>query len=146
MSTIILIMCKAIDASLLEDQELWGQLAYGIFDEMASRGNAVARIRKGELQKLASALEGLPPPKEEAEPSQSDFAPDYRHAAILDTQSRGQNLAATSNMGFQPIDSAFWPDETTAEQLMMIANSLDMEGFDWMTTSLGDSSAQSQIL
>lgn len=144
MSTIILIMCRAIDASLLEDHDLLSQLAYGIFDEMASRGNAIARLRKGELLKLASALESLPPPKEEAERPQPDFASDYRHTAVMDTPSRG--LAVTSNMGYQPIDNAYWPDETSAEQLMMIANSLDMEGFDWMTTSLGDSSSQSQIL
>jgi proline utilization trans-activator len=146
MSTIILIMCRAIDVSLLEDQDSWSQLAYGIFDEMASRGNAIARLRKGELQKLVSALEGLPPPKEEAERLQQDFTSDYRHATTMEIQQKGSHLALGSNIGFQPIEDAYWPDETTAEQLMMIANSLDMEGFDWMTTSLGDSSAQSQIL
>ncbi|RMZ77412.1 hypothetical protein DV738_g4369, partial [Chaetothyriales sp. CBS 135597] len=62
-STIILIMSTAIDPSLLEGHEAWSKVAYSIFDEMASRGNAIAQLRERELKKLASVLQHLPPPK-----------------------------------------------------------------------------------
>ena len=145
MSTIILIMCGAIDASLLENHEPWSQVAYSIFDEMASRGNTIAKLRKGELQKLANALESLPPPKS-PEQLQTEAYQKTGPVSAINLQSRVTLSAVVSNENFQPFDTGYWPDETTAEQLMLIADSLDMDGFDWMTTSLGDSSAHSQVL
>lgn len=132
-------MSTAIDPSLLEGHEPWSEKAYSILDEMASRGNMIAVFRKRELQKLASVLSHLPPPKTanqvQVEQIQSNNAVPFN-----------ENQMGASGMDYQPFDGTFWPDELTAEQLMLVADSLDLDGLDWMTASLEDSSARSQIL
>ena len=139
-------MSSAIDASLLEGHEPWSEAAYSILDEMASRGNMIAVFRKRELQKLASVLTHLPPPtsrtRQQPEPdlqgsNRVTFNPNKMHAP---------KQMGLSNMDYGLFDNTLWPDDLNAEQLMLLADSLDLDGVDWMTASLDDSSAQSQVL
>ena len=132
-------MSSAIDGSLLEGHEPWSERAYSILDEMASRGNMIAVYRKRELQKLASVLSHLPPPKV-ANQAQAEHIQSTANAVPFNVNQMGM-----PGMDYQ-FDSAFWPDELNAEQLMLVADQLDLDGLDWMTASLEDSSAQSQIL
>ena len=146
-------MSKAIDASLLEGHGPWSEAAYDILDEMASRGNMIALFRKRELQRLASVLSQLPPTIMTGQPGaghaqRGRLDPPtmdsgyFSHGNLLNTA----NQMGTATMDYQPFDNNFWQDEMGAEQLMLIADSLELDGLDWMTASLEDSSAQSQIL
>ncbi|RMD41182.1 hypothetical protein DV735_g3961, partial [Chaetothyriales sp. CBS 134920] len=142
-STIILIMSTAIDPSLLEGHEAWSKVAYSIFDEMASRGNAIAQLRKTELKKLSSVLDHLPPPKttDAIQTESGQYAGNV--VGAVDTQA---SAISTSNLSYQPFDNGLWPSDPTGEQLMIIADSLNLDGLDWMTTttlSMGDGSTQS---
>jgi proline utilization trans-activator len=146
-------MSTAIDASLLEGHGPWSEVAYSILDEMASRGNMIAVFRKRELQKLASVLSHLPPPKPGSQPEAERDHYGRENAQNASTgippnwnPLNASNQMGTTNLDYQPFDGTLWPDELTAEQLMVIADSIGLDGLDWMTTSLGDSSAQSQIL
>ena len=137
-------MSTAIDATLLEGHEPWSEVAYGILDEMASRGNMIALYRKNELQKLAEVLARLPPPKPAAATEQ--VQDDLNGFPASGHHLHPPKQMGTSNLDYPAFDSTFWPDELTAEQLVLVADGLDLDGLDWMTASLEDSSAQSQIL
>jgi len=136
----ILTMCTAIDASLLEGHASWSEVAYSILDEMISCGNTIALLRKKELQKLASILSTLPPP---GTPSQlQPYSNPWAHGGPLTSSNREAMAGGVDSM----LDTSQWQDELSAAQLMLIADSLDLDGLDWMTTSLEDSSARSQII
>ncbi|KAJ9654869.1 hypothetical protein H2198_006142 [Neophaeococcomyces mojaviensis] len=146
----ILIMCTAIDPSLTEDRGSWSDIAHAVLDEMISRGNMVARFRKVELQKLASILAELPPMPPllmphlilEHEPDPIDnrrVTFDSRDGQIANPGLRDDDVTGMNN---DVLESAFLQDDLNEEQLMLIADTLDLDGLDWMTTSLGDSSTQ----
>lgn len=62
----------------------------------------------------------------------------------LDQMSIQQN--AKENLNDLLLHRTDWQEELSAEQLMLVADTLDLDGLDWMTTSLGDSSVHDQIL
>lgn len=137
-------MCSAIDSSLLEGHEPWFEVAYSILDEMASHGNMIAAFRKRELQKLASVLSHLPPPHTV---SQSQTQPGLEHMQLGGNGQNAPRLPSAANIDYALFDGSVWPDDLmNAEQLMTLADSLDLDGVDWMTASLEDSSSRSQIL
>ncbi len=139
-------MSTAIDASLLEGHEPWSEAAYSILDEMASRGNMIAVFRKRELQKLASVLAHLPPPTPRTQQQPEQDLHSSNGVPFITNQMHAPKQTGMSNMDYGLFDTTLWPDDLNAEQLMLLADSLDLDGVDWMTASLEDSSAQSQIL
>lgn len=142
-------MSHAIDPLLLEDHGQWSDTAYTILDDMASQGNMIAVFRKRELQQLANVLHMLPPVSVgETEIDHGQYDGDTLLASTNET-SDYVNPAPHRNTGEGELDDrvfddAFGQDDLTAEQLMLIADSLDLDGLDWMTTSLADSSVHSQ--
>jgi proline utilization trans-activator len=138
-SAMILIMSTAIDTTLLEDHEPWSDVAHSILDEMISRGNMVAAFRKKELQKLADLLAQLAPIQTTSRTSEHNRPHDLQGEAVLN--------ANDPNESSNPTDGAFndgaWPEDLTAEQLTMLADSLNLDGMDWVTLSPEELSARS---
>ena len=134
-AAMILIMGKVIDTRLLEDETFWTEAAYTILDEMISCGNMVAVMRKQELKHLTEVLSHTRPPFHASVQRSGDCD---RTPMPSDTQARN-NLSVPDRNGHFTGDT-FWNDEMTADQLLGIADALDLDGFDWMTASLDGAS------
>ncbi|KAF5024685.1 hypothetical protein F66182_3255 [Fusarium sp. NRRL 66182] len=121
-ATIALLMASAIDSSLLPDHTPWSQRAYAIFDEMSSRGNLVASMVASELKQLEELLKGFLA----NESMSSVTADDFDDSAASVTGYMGPfnfESAEEFNLGLNY--------ELSAEQLMDIADSLDINSLTW---------------
>ncbi|KAL3595243.1 hypothetical protein FPOAC2_09566 [Fusarium poae] len=133
-ATIALLMAAAIDSSLLPDHTPWTQRAYALFDEMYSRGNPVANMVASELQQLEGLLQ--------------EFLVNNESRTLVETQSHdtpGEGLAnnidttaATISGYADPFNLDSGDDfglglsyELSAEQLLNVANSLDIDSLTW---------------
>lgn len=125
-------MVAAIDPSLLMDHSPWSQRAYTILDDMSSRGSRSAKLVRQELNQLDDELSqlltkdnipmevatgALPAP--EAGPSGTESVDSVPAAAA------GGYLASdiTESIGQHY--------ELSPDQLMELANSLDLNSFTW---------------
>ncbi|EYB28885.1 hypothetical protein FG05_10891 [Fusarium graminearum] len=133
-ATIALLMAAAIDSSLLPDHSPWTQRAYAIFDEMGSRGNPVANMVASELQQLEGLLQ--------------EFLVHSDSRTLVAAQSHGtpreglaDDIDATTATiaGYNdPFNLDSGDDfglglsyELSAEQLLNVANSLDIDSLTW---------------
>lgn len=132
-AAMVLVMARTIDVQLLEDHTLWTHMAYSILDDMAARGNLIASVRKRELRHLTEVLSHAETP-----------APSLNHQNFDESEFEGNRsqhpMDFETNMIHQPFDDPFWQDEMTADQLREIADSLDLDGLDWITTSVDGAS------
>ena len=137
-------MAPAIDSTLLEQQDHWPQTTYSILDEMVSRGNLVAGFLKSELQQLRIILEKLPSPPHNrlaaAEPPHYDSGrASTPHRSKVRTEN---NLAVPQAIDNQPLSKNMligdftWTDGLTTEQLLTVADSIDLNGLEWMPSTL----------
>ncbi|XEV06902.1 hypothetical protein FSHL1_012189 [Fusarium sambucinum] len=133
-ATIALLMAAAIDSSLLPDHTPWTQRAYALFDEMCSRGNPVATMVASELQQLEGLLQEFLVNNESRTlvVTQSHDTPREGLADDIDT------TAATISGYADPFNLDSGDDfglglsyELSAEQLLNIANSLDIDSLTW---------------
>lgn len=130
-STLVLLMASVIDNSLLAGDFQWLQRSHSILSEMQSRGNLISGFIQAQLQNLERTLTGamlpsynevtnLPP---DHEPSNSD------QTKLLDPFDDSPLM----NAG---VGDADWQFSMTTTQMMEIAESLDVEGFDWSVDSM----------
>ncbi len=116
-SSVVLLLAPAIDSSLLESRRPWLHKSYMILDDMISRGNLIAQLRKSELEQLSNLLYQLTPDRILPEDQRklhpvelsSPLAPAYR---VPDLPSLNDGL-------------------TTAE-IMAVAESIDTGDVDWV--------------
>ena len=107
----------------------------------------IAAFRKKELQKLADLLSHLPPLiSTRANVQAAAETAQIAGRGICEQDLNTFNQMGSLDMDLQPFDTSVWPEDVTAEQLMFLADSLNVDGMEWMTASLEDSSVQSQIL
>lgn len=134
-STIVLLMAAAIDSSLLHRHSSWSQRAYNILEEMSSRGNPIAEKVQLELKMLDDQLahlstdtitKPLSPGDGDRSPFQLDLEAIGVSAAVLDEYTAP--LSSESMPGF---NMNYGLD---AEQLMQLANSLDLDSLTWPFT------------
>ncbi|KAL2687759.1 hypothetical protein Neosp_005325 [[Neocosmospora] mangrovei] len=134
-ATIVLLMAAAIDSSLLQDHTPWSQRAYAIFDEMSRRGNLVAEMFAAELKQLESLLSKFLVKDHEPRlvPStNSHNTPRQDHADGIDASTvtiseypEPFSLETTEDFG---LGLSY---ELSAEQLMNVADSLDIDSLTW---------------
>ncbi|KAJ4269545.1 hypothetical protein NW762_001209 [Fusarium torreyae] len=132
-ATIAIIMAAAIDSSLLQDPTPWTQRAFAIFDEMSSRGNLVAGMVASELKQLEGLLKGffvneLRPPvatQDHSTPRAGTASDTNAPAATIAGYAEPFNLGTADDFGLG------LNYELSAEQLMNIANSLDIDSLTW---------------
>jgi hypothetical protein len=127
-------MAAAIDSSLLSDHTPWTQRAYAIFDEMSTRGNPVANMVASELQQLEGLLREFLVHNESRSfvATQGNNTPREAPADDIDT-------AAATISGYNETFNLDSGDEfglglnyeLSAEQLLNVANSLDIDSLAW---------------
>lgn len=138
-------MATASDSSLLDDPSPWTQMAYVVLDEMVHRGNLIASYLHSELQQVELILSHLPPTVRT--PSTQNAVRREHHRQV--------STSSTLNPGISPdvyshpppeslsVQSFDWHEGFTTENLMTFADSLDLDGLDWLyasTTFTGENS------
>lgn len=134
----VLFLAPVIDTSLLDSYIPWADIAYSVLDEMVFYGNLAAGARKSDLQQLESILNQIP------------FS--FSRRAINSTPHTTEPLSTDPNKDLPGDDSAqsgiqpggshileinefseenLWENGFTADQLLMVANTLDLDGVDW---------------
>ncbi|KAF4458581.1 positive activator of transcription [Fusarium albosuccineum] len=134
-STIVLLMAAGIDSSLLQDHTPWSQRAYAIFDEMNSRGNLVAGMVASELKQLDGLLSKYL--IKDGEPRQMPSTHGRNTPRDLHTDDIDASSEAVAGYP-PPFDLDSTEDfglglnyELSAEQLMNVADSLDIDSLQW---------------
>ncbi|KAI6756278.1 hypothetical protein HG530_012014 [Fusarium avenaceum] len=133
-ATIVLLMASAIDSSLLPDHTPWTQRAYAILDEMGSRGNLVAPMVASELKQLEGLLRGFLVNNEARSliATQENSTP--REALVEDMEPVTEPITGYAEpFNFESEDEfgLGLNYELSAEQLLNIANSLDIDSLTW---------------
>ncbi|KAF4445876.1 hypothetical protein F53441_10402 [Fusarium austroafricanum] len=132
-ATIALLMAAAIDSSLLPDHTPWTQRAYAIFDEMTSRGNLVANMVASELKQLEGLLKDFL-----VNDSRPLITTQGANTPRQDTLHEIDTTTASITEYNEPFGLESEDDfglglnyELSAEQLLNIANSLDIDSLTW---------------
>ncbi|KAF4435785.1 Proline utilization trans-activator [Fusarium acutatum] len=133
-ATIALLMAAAIDSSLLPDHTPWTQRAYGLFDEMNSRGNLVANMVAAELKQLEDLLKGFLT-SNDSRPVVATHGPSTpRQGFMNDIDNSTGSVTDYAEPFSLESDDDFGLGlnyELSAEQLLNIANSLDIDSLTW---------------
>ncbi|CAG8125163.1 unnamed protein product [Penicillium salamii] len=139
-STISLLVAAAIDSSLLQDHSPWSQRAHKIFDQMVQRGNHAAKLVQSELKQLDGELaqlamkEGVETVLTREPYSQSTGLGQFVEAVPLVTGSEQSPLDVELDEGFGQ------HYELSPNQMMDLANSLDLNSLSWPLSSIHDMS------
>ena len=126
--SMVLLLAPLLDPDLLSNSTPWLDLLYSVLDEMIAQGQVQATKRKAELQRLQQVFDHLPLPLTETPevPAQLPLDP------MMTTQMPIITGDGPDDYGFA--DDAIWRTDFTAEHLMAVAENLDLDGFEWMTT------------
>ena len=139
-STIPLLMAATIDSSLLQDHSPWSQRAYTILDDMSLRGNLSARLIRSELKQLDDELAQVL--------TKDNMAMALSTNTLCRPGRSSENVlgifpSAISGLhspSLEPgvAESFGQPYELSSEQLMELANSLDLNSLTWPMPSMDD--------
>jgi proline utilization trans-activator len=137
----VLILTRFVDESLLDNQAMWLEKAYGFLETMVASGNRIAAFRVIELRKLDDMFADYQ--VNQHQPSTSSTMQEssqQRHAGLSFPE--GYHSIA----GLMPQDESMPPpytglsdegsgfgDDLTAEQILAVAESMDIEGTDWLS-------------
>ena len=140
----VLILTRFVDTSLMDNQSAWLDKAYGFLETMVSSGNRIAAFRVIELRKLEEMLGDYL--LNQHRPSTASTM----HDSGIGTQQTSIGLSFPegyhSTAGLMPSDDSIPPpytglsdegsgfgDDLTAEQILAVAESMDIEGTDWLS-------------
>lgn len=135
---VVLLVTKMVDPSLLHKDSDWLPKIRIILEEMVSRGNLVAELRKTELQQLEETLTRLhsPPP--------STLPPPHPHESVVQNFDEPTMAAETPRdvvsshsqlQQFEPLQDWNSDEGFTGDGLIAFADSLDMTTPDWLSAA-----------
>jgi proline utilization trans-activator len=147
-STMVLILTRFVDFSLMDNQIAYLDKAYGFLETMIASGNRIAAFRNIELRKLDDMLAEYSADRQQlptASQSMSGPGPSMQRptwfpegycstAALLS----GDDAMPPPYTGISDEGSGFG-DDLTAEQILAVAESMDIEGTDWLSFTTLDS-------
>jgi proline utilization trans-activator len=144
-STLILLVGRFIDNSLMTNSAHSVEKAFSFFDIMVLSGNRIAKFRIRELRKLEEMLSEYSTIRLQAESATTvtrQYNPVYQQSeAALPFTSNGYGTSgyiphtdpvSTALTGLGDEGSGFGED-LTAEQILGFAESVDIESSDWMS-------------
>ncbi|UPX16174.1 uncharacterized protein EKO05_0006590 [Ascochyta rabiei] len=150
-STMVLIVTRFVDPSLLDDRTLWLDTAFSLMETMIAGGNRIADYRMHELRRLEemlveyAAMQERPPTMEafnQQQLAQLNTNMNQTGSGIRDESSSAKQMFASPDGG--PLYSGFsdegsgFGDDLTAEQILAVAESMDIEGTDWLSFGVLD--------
>ncbi|KAF2446560.1 Zn(II)2Cys6 transcription factor [Karstenula rhodostoma CBS 690.94] len=153
-STMVLVLIRFVDDTLSEDSSAWLNKAFAFLDTMVSNGNKIAEFRCAELRKLEMMLseysanrtpQQYPPLQPFAplprQPQQQPIIgqhqpPPEGYPMPRDMQSP-RTMMSPEAMGMYTAfsdESSGFGDDLTAEQILAVAESMDLGTTDWFNT------------
>ncbi|KAJ4988791.1 C6 transcription factor [Stagonosporopsis vannaccii] len=150
-STMVLIVTRFVDTSLMDDRTLWLEKAFGLMETMIAGGNRIADYRMRELRRLDemlaeyAAIQERPPLMDalnQQELTQLNTNIIQTAAGLPDNPSSAKPIFASPDGG--PLYSGFsdegsgFGDDLTAEQILAVAESMDIGGTDWLSFGVFD--------
>lgn len=131
------LLAPFVDPELLTTPQPWLDMVYGILDELTLQGHLQASARKGEMQQLQQIFRQSPNIVVQIS---SDL--EYQGSGGNAEQQRNSGFGnpdedatlGTPNFPYNLFDDAIWPTTFTADQLMTVADGLDLDGIEEVTT------------
>ena len=147
---VVFLVTNMVDPSLLRRNESWLQKTHSILDEMVSRGNLVAGLRKAELQQLDETLTRLHTTttsstalvtttsthdanvlqQQQQQPFEGDGPP-----AAGGAESVQDVGSCQSQMQFEPLQDWNSEEGLSGDQLIAVADWLDFSHLDWLSAA-----------
>ncbi|PLB47658.1 hypothetical protein P170DRAFT_409875 [Aspergillus steynii IBT 23096] len=142
-STVPLLMAAAIDPSILPDHSPWTHRAYAILEDMSSRGNISARLIRSELRQLEGELAELlsgqnvnPATTLHTPSSICGLAQGGDPVGMMPAAPVGVEAQHTLELGLAEGFGQHY--ELSPDQLMELANSLDVDSLTWPLPGMDD--------
>ena len=134
----MLLVTNIVDPSLLRKNESWLQKTHSILDEMVSRGNLVAGLRKAELQQLDETLTRLHTTSTTLVTTTHETVLQRFEGDVTGAESVQDIGSSHSQMQFEPLQDWNSEEGLSGDQLIAVADSLDFSHLDWLSaTPLG---------
>lgn len=131
------LLAPFVDRELLATPQPWLDMVHGILDELIRQGHLQAAARKAEMLQLQEILYPTPTPLGPNSSILDDRGPggiaEPQNGSTVENPSQDTGLGA-SHFGYEFLDDAIWRTTFTADQLMTVADGLDLDGIEWMTT------------
>lgn len=129
------LLAPFVDRELLATPQPWLDMVYEILDELILQGHLQAAVRKQEMEQLQQIFRQSP--TFAAAQNTTGF-----HGASAEQLQGDQNAGGPnhetgldmSHFGDAFLDDAMWRTPFTADQLITVAEGLDLDGIEWMTT------------
>jgi len=141
-ATVILILTRFVDISLMDSQTSYLDKAYGFLEEIISSGNRIAAFRNIELRKLDEMLAEYSmnrqrPPIESPSLIRPGQSIQYPLPFPEGYQSTANLLSSPDTMpppytGISDEGSGFG-DDMTAAQILAVAETMDIEETEWLS-------------
>ena len=130
----VFLVTNIVDPSLLRKNESWLQKTHSILDEMVSRGNLVAGLRKAELQQLDDTLTRLHTTSTTSVSTHDAVSRRFEGepAGAEGVQDVG---SSRSQMRFEPLQDWNSEEGLSGDQLIAVADSLDFSHLDWLSAA-----------
>ena len=126
-----------VDPTLLRRNESWLEQTHLILDEMVSRGNLIAGLRKAELQQLGETLAKLHNTSTSLITPQNSIMQSFEGDPMGGEGVREMG-SGPSQMQFEPLQDWNSEEGLSGDQLIAVADSLDFTNLDWLSaTPLG---------
>ena len=144
----VLIVTRFVDPTLLDDRTLWLKKAFELLVAIVAGGNRIADYRMRELHRLDEMLaeyatsQERPPPDQlsQQQPTQFNTNICQNSPGVPGNSSNANPIFASPNgvyPGFSDEGSGFG-DDLTAEQILAVAESMDIESTDWLSFDIFD--------
>ncbi|KAI8268582.1 Proline utilization trans-activator [Colletotrichum sp. SAR11_239] len=140
-STVALLVARAVDSRLIESQSPWLEKSHAIIEEMVASGNLIAGFRRNEMQKLEEMLSNFTT----TQPRIAGIPEDTQGA---EWQQQPTDAAAAVQEPVPPPpfpeftkDSSSQAEDLTAQQIIDVVNSMEWEDNEWMSFTVMDDQA-----
>lgn len=145
----VLVLIRFVDDTLAENSSSWLEKAFKFMDTMTSSGNRIAEFRCTELRKLESMLSeylasrvqqqpDVTVPQDSQQPLQNYPSVGFSFTPQMQTQSPGNFMPQpTDSMSMYAAysdESSGFGDDLTTEQILAVAESMDLGGTDWFSS------------
>ncbi|ENI01672.1 hypothetical protein COCC4DRAFT_75012 [Bipolaris maydis ATCC 48331] len=143
-STMVLVLIRFVDDTLSENSSAWINKAFAFLDTMISNGNKIAKFRAAELRKLEELLSEYSANRtcqqypalllpQQQQPVGQNQSPPHENSMPSDMQST-RTMMNPEAMGMYTAfsdESSGFGDDLTAEQILAVAESMDLGTTDW---------------
>ncbi|KAJ0347817.1 hypothetical protein KNSL1_006116 [Colletotrichum chrysophilum] len=141
-STVALLVARAVDSRLIESQSPWLEKSHAIIEEMVASGNLIAGFRRNEMQKLEEILSNFTTtqPRVAGIPEDTQGA-EWKQQQLTDAPATIQEPVPPPPFPEFTKDSSSQAEDLTAQQIIDVVNSMEWEDNEWMSFTVMDDQA-----